>query len=212
MKTDTTVAEDTDINATLAGALEWVVKTYRDDPVGFCRYVLGVEPDPWQATVLQWVASGERRISIRAGHGVGKSGCCAWLLIWHMVTRYPQKSVVTAPTAGQLFDALFAEVKFWINKLPEPIKNLFDMTTEKVSLKSSPEASFISARTSSADRPEALAGIHSENVLLICDEASAIPEPVFESAAGSMSGHSATVLLVVGLVPWHRGERCARVG
>ena len=41
-----------------------------------------------------------------------------------------------------------------------------------------------------------LAGVHSENVLLICDEASAIPEPVYESAAGSMSGHSATTVLI----------------
>src|SRR5690606_20096316 len=43
---------------------------------------------------------------------------------------------------------------------------------------------------------EALAGIHSENVLLICDEASAIPEAVYESAAGSMSGHSAHTVLI----------------
>jgi hypothetical protein len=59
-----------------------------------------------------------------------------------------------------------------------------------------PESSFISARTSSAERPEALAGIHSENVLIIVDEASAVPEPVFEAAAGSMSGHSATTVLI----------------
>ena len=63
-------------------------------------------------------------------------------------------------------------------------------------MKGAPESSFISARTSSAERPEALAGIHSEHVLLICDEASAIPEAVFESAAGSMSGHTATTILI----------------
>jgi hypothetical protein len=63
-------------------------------------------------------------------------------------------------------------------------------------LKDAPESSFISARTSSAERPEALAGVHSENVLLIVDEASAVPEQVFEAAAGSMSGHSATTILI----------------
>jgi phage terminase large subunit len=185
-----------DLSRNLADALSSVVTAYRDDPVGFVRIVLGAEPDPWQCDVMKAVANGTRRISVRAGHGVGKSTFCSWLLIWHMVTRFPQKAVVTAPTAGQLFDALFTELKFWINRLPDPIKDLFETTSEKVTLKAAPEASFISARTSSADRPESLAGIHSAHVLLICDEASAIPEPVFESAAGSMSGeHAATILI-----------------
>lgn len=180
----------------IASGLREVLVMYGDDPVGFVRDILQAQPDPWQEAVMRDVASGARRISVRAGHGTGKSTFCAWLSIWHMVCRHPQKTVMTAPTAGQLFDALFAEVKFWINKLPAPIRSLFDMTSEKITLKAAPESSFISARTSSADRPEALAGIHSDAVLLICDEASAIPEPVYESAAGSMSGHAACTILI----------------
>lgn len=180
----------------IANSLQAILVTYAKDPAGFVTDVLKASPDPWQADLLTSVARGERRISVRAGHGVGKSTACAWLLIWHMVCRFPQKAVVTAPTAGQLFDALASEVKFWINRLPAPIRELFEMTSEKVALKAAPEASFISFRTSSADRPEALAGVHSEHVLLICDEASAIPEAVYESAAGSMSGeHACTVLI-----------------
>jgi phage terminase large subunit len=188
--------DDQNITRRFAEELRQFIAAYKDDPVGFVTIVLGATPDAWQAQVMMEVARGERRISVRAGHGVGKSAFCAWLSIWHMVCRYPQKTVMTAPTAGQLFDALFVEVKYWINKLPAPIRALFEMTSEKVTLKAAPEASFISARTSSADRPEALAGIHSEYVLLIVDEASAVPEPVFESAAGSMSGHSAATILI----------------
>lgn len=176
--------------------LETIVAAYSDDPVGFVKEILGAEPDPWQEEFLEAVGRGERRISIRAGHGVGKSTGCAWAAIWHMVCRYPQKTVLTAPTAGQLFDALFAEIKFWVNRLPQPIQDIFETYSERITLKRQPEASFISARTSSADRPEALAGIHSENVLMIVDEASAVPEAVYESAAGSMSGeHAITVLI-----------------
>jgi hypothetical protein len=190
------MSDDENINSRFDAELRKFIAAYKDDPVGFVTIVLGATPDAWQARVMRDVARGERRISVRAGHGVGKSAFCAWLSIWHMVCRYPQKTVMTAPTAGQLFDALFVEVKYWINKLPAPIRALFEMTSEKVTLKAAPEASFISARTSSADRPEALAGIHSEYVLLIVDEASAVPEPVFESAAGSMSGHSAATILI----------------
>ena len=176
--------------------LEAIITAYADDAVGFVRDVLGAEPDEWQEEFLEAIQRGERRISVRAGHGVGKSTGCAWASIWHMVTRYPQKTVCTAPTAGQLFDALFAEIKFWVNRLPGPIRELFEVFSDRIVLKAQPEASFISARTSSAERPEALAGIHSEHVLLIVDEASAVPEQVYESAAGSMSGeHACTVLI-----------------
>lgn len=172
------------------------VAAYRDEPVLFVTEVLGADPLPWQREFLKSIASGERRISVRAGHGVGKSTACAWALLWHMFTRMPQKAVCTAPTAGQLFDALFSEVKHWAQKLPAPLKDTIEIFSDRIVQKGAPESSFISARTSSAERPEALAGVHSENVLLICDEASAIPEAVFESAAGSMSGHSATTILI----------------
>ena len=169
---------------------------YGNDPYGFVVNVIGAKPLPWQKEFLEAVGRGERRISIRAGHGVGKSTVCSWLLIWHMICKYPQKSVCTAPTASQLFDALFAEVKHWVNKLPEVLRELIEVFSDKIVLKSAPESSFLSARTSSADRPEAMAGVHSEHVILIFDEASAVPEPVFESAAGSMSGHNAVTIMI----------------
>ena len=181
---------------TMEQAYSYFIEIYRTRPVEFVEDVLKAKPLPWQKEFLLAIARGERRISVRAGHGVGKSTACSWALIWFMFTRYPQKCVLTAPTAGQLFDALFSEVKRWINALPPFLKDNIDVFSDRIVLKAAPESSFMSARTSSAERPEALAGVHSENVLLICDEASAIPEPVFESAAGSMSGHSATTVLI----------------
>lgn len=172
------------------------LEAYRDDPVSFVKNVLGAGPLVWQEDFLRAIARGERRISVRAGHGVGKSTACSWALIWHATTRYPQKAVVTAPTAAQLFDALYAELKAWVNKLPPVLRDSFDVFSDRIALKGAPESSFISVRTSSSERPEALAGVHSEHVLLVVDEASAVPEPVFEAAAGSMSGHSATTILI----------------
>ena len=180
----------------IRSAFEIFVEAYRDEPVLFVEQVLGAKPLPWQKDFLNSIARGERRISVRAGHGVGKSTACSWALIWHLLTRFPQKAICTAPTAGQLFDALFSEVKHWINKLPPSLREAVEVYSDRIVQKQTPESSFISARTSSAERPEALAGVHSEHVLLICDEASAIPEAVFESAAGSMSGHSATTILI----------------
>lgn len=172
------------------------IKTYQSDPVAFVKDVLGVEPDPWQIEVLEAIAKGHRRISIRSGHGVGKSTGASWAMLWYLLTRYPVKVVVTAPTSAQLYDALFAELKRWIKELPPALNQLLEVKQERIELKSSATEAFISARTSRAEQPEALQGVHSENVMLVADEASGVPEAVFEAAAGSMSGHAAVTVLL----------------
>lgn len=181
----------------LETSMSHFIRAYKNDPVGFVKHVLNVEPLPWQEKFLEKIADPlTRRISVRAGHGVGKSTACSWALIWHMLMRFPQKSVCTAPTSSQLFDALFSEVKKWVNALPEVLRDSFDVLSDRIVLKASPESSFISARTASKEKPEALAGVHSEHVLLIADEAPGVPEEIFEAAAGSMSGFSATTVLI----------------
>jgi phage terminase large subunit len=172
------------------------ITLYRADPVLFVKEVLGVEPDEWQKDFLTVVASGERKISIRSGHGVGKSTTASWAMLWFLLTRYPVKVVVTAPTSAQLYDALFAELKRWVKELPQPIQDLLDVKQERIELKASATEAFISARTSRAEQPEALQGVHSDNVMLVADEASGVPEAVFEAAAGSMSGHNALTILL----------------
>ena len=172
------------------------VRRYQKDPVLFVQEVLGVEPDDWQKEFLTAIASGKRQISVRSGHGVGKSTAASWAMLWFFMTRYPVKVVVTAPTAAQLFDALFAELKSWCLRLPDGLKALMEVKAERLELKADPTGAFVSARTARAESPEALQGIHSENVMLVADEASGVPEAVFEAAIGSMSGEHAVTLLL----------------
>tara|TARA_R100000773_G_scaffold28768_1_gene24731 strand:- start:43 stop:1449 length:1407 start_codon:yes stop_codon:yes gene_type:complete len=169
---------------------------YARSPTLFVREVLGVEPLDYQAEFLEAIASGERKISIRSGHGTGKSTAASWAMLWYFLMHYPNKVVVTAPTSSQLFDALFAEMKRWINELPDAFKEVLNVKSDRVEHTAAPSEMFISARTSRAETPEALAGVHSEHVMLIVDEASGVPEQVFEAAAGSMSGHNATTIML----------------
>ena len=176
--------------------LQEFVLRYRDDPVLFVKEVLGATPYDYQSEFLEAIANGERKMSVRSGHGTGKSTSASWAMLWYVLLRFPNKVVVTAPTSSQLFDALFAELKRWINELPPNLQQLLNVKSDRVELTAAASEAFISARTSRAETPEALAGVHSENVLLVVDEASGVPEKVFEAAAGSMSGHNATTLLL----------------
>jgi hypothetical protein len=113
-----------------------------------------------------------------------------------MLCFYPQKTVCTAPTAAQLFDALFAELKSQLLRLPPALQQLFEVFSERITLKSDPSGSFISCRTARKETPEALQGIHSANVLLICDEASSVDNSIFEAAGGSLSTPNSKLVMV----------------
>lgn len=172
-----------------------LVTRYQRNPVGFVRDIFGAEPDPWQFATLMALARGHTRISIRSGHGVGKSTLLAWIALWFALTRFPYKVVITAPSAPQLYDALWAELMSWFHKLPQAWQALLETTKGRIELRMRPEDAFITARTSRADQPEALQGVHSTWVLLLVDEASGVPEQVFEAAGGSMSTPGAITIL-----------------
>jgi len=126
-------------------------------------------------------------VTIRSGHGVGKSCLEAWAVWWMLITHFPLKVPCTANSADQLQDVLFAEISKWGNKLPEQIKNEFEILSDRLYLKNAPKESFAVARTARAEKPEALQGFHEENLLFVVDEASAVPDVVFEVAQGALT-------------------------
>ena len=60
----------------------------REDPVLFVEGILKAKPDRWQQEVMIAVASGARGVSIRSGHGVGKTSCLSYIP-W--LPRYVQR-------------------------------------------------------------------------------------------------------------------------
>jgi phage terminase large subunit len=167
-------------------------------PVLFAQEVFGVTLDPWQESLLRAYGRGERRLSVRACHGPGKT-FIASIMVWHsLLCRYPQHTVVTAPSKGQLEGALVKEVRQRYAQLPPALQTLFEVKALRIELKAAPDFSWFEARTARAENPEALQGVHCDGgyVLLIADEASGVHEHIFVAAAGSMSGHNATTLLL----------------
>ena len=171
------------------------IAKFRKDPTLFVTNILNADPDEWQSEVMAAVANGDRGISIRSGHGVGKTSCLSWLALWWISCHYHAKVVITAPTSAQLHDALLPEGKAWLKQSPEGFRDMFVIRSDRIELAADPERNFISARTSRAEQPDALQGVHAEHVLLICDEASGVPESVYEAAGGSMSALHASMVL-----------------
>ena len=175
--------------------LSELILTYEKHPDLFVEDLLGVTPQDWQREMMAATLQ-HRKLSLRSGHGLGKTACCSWLMIWYLLTRYPVKVVCTAPSASTLYDGLMAETKRWVKELPTPIRTLLEIKSDRIELASSPTEAFLSARTSRAESPESLAGIHSDHTMILVDEASGVPEQVYEAAYGSMSGKNAVVILI----------------
>ena len=93
----------------------------KNNPLIFVRDVLGATPEPWQAEALEAVGKHDR-VSIRSGHGVGKTTFEAWLILWFLLTRKNCKIPVAANSQDQLRDTIWPEIGKWHRQLPEALK------------------------------------------------------------------------------------------
>lgn len=176
---------------------EQTLARYRNDPLSFVIEIIQDEPEPWQVEALEKVAANDR-VAIRSGHGVGKTRFLAWLCWWWLCTRFPCKVPVTANSQDQLRDTVWPELSAVHRKLMLTLPTLagcYEVGAERVWLKAAPDEAFAVARTASKDNPEALQGFHSPHLLFLIDEASGIPDVVFEVALGALSTAGAKVVM-----------------
>lgn len=167
-----------------------LIKHWHKNPVDFVRTVLGAEPQEWQARALMAIANNDR-VAIKSGKGVGKSSLLAWIILWFLATRPGAKVACTANSANQLEDVLWSEVRKWIRQMEFRQYLPFEVSADKVTLFDG----FARARTARKDNPEALQGLHDENMLFLADEASGIDEIIFQAAEGAMSTKGAKTVL-----------------
>lgn len=155
-------------------------------------------PGDWQPELFLVCGDPEeKRISVTSGHGVGKSGAAAIIIVHHHAIEIIARSAITAPTEKQMFNVLYPEVLKWLARCPPWLSDQFVVTSDRVAYKPKEKDWYASFATARPETPEALAGVHlgEGSVLLCADEGSAVHEKVFESASGSMSGHNVRTIL-----------------
>jgi hypothetical protein len=133
-----------------------------------------------------------KRNTIRSGHGTGKDAIAAWIIWWFMCTRPYAKVVCTAPTFRQLNDILWSELSKWGRKSRTNLLSEFVIQKDKIFHKDAPKeywvrAVSVSVKASADDQAETLAGFHGDHLLIVVDEASGVPDPVFIPLEGAMT-------------------------
>ena len=166
----------------------------KNDALLFAEGVLGAVLEPWQRDALVNISKHDR-VSIRSGHGVGKTTLLAICALWFLCTRQDCKIPITANSQDQLRDTIWPEIAKWHRRLPEPLRLMVEVAAERVFMKNAPDAAFAVQRTASKERPEALQGFHADHILFLVDEASGIADIVFEVGSGALSTPGAKALL-----------------
>lgn len=180
------------------------------DPLGFVRaaYPWGKQgsllnhtgPDKWQEEFLVQVGEQVKkrrfngftpvsaiREATSSGHGVGKSTLVAWLVDWVMSTRPDAQGTVTANTFTQLETRTWAQIQKWTKLCSTG--HLFHVTGDRMYYIGRKESWFCSAQSCKEENSEAFAGQHAINStsFYIFDEASAVPDSIYEVAEGGLT-------------------------
>lgn len=192
--------------------LEEDVASFYYDPLGFVLYAFewgegelkGRSLRKWQRDYL--IQLGEQlksrnfdginpvapvQISTASGHGIGKSALVAMIILFIMSTRPNAKGIVTANTSDQLRTKTWAELGKWHKRCITG--HWFEWRGGKGGLQffqtDAPEAWRCDGMTCKEENSEAFAGLHAADStpFYIFDEASAVPDKIFEVAQGGLT-------------------------
>jgi hypothetical protein len=189
-----------------AEQLAQTLAPFRRDPLG---YVLSAfpwgqpgttlagdsGPEPWQREVLEKLGQGLMssdeavRMAVASGHGIGKSALVAWIILWAMSTFTDARGIVTANTEGQLRTKTWPELAKWLALCANRHWFTYTATSLHSSQPGHDKTWRVDAITWSENNTEAIAGLHNKGkrAFALFDEASAIPEGVWETVEGALT-------------------------
>lgn len=194
--------------------LENLIASMDKDPFRYCNFIFpwGEEgplelfkgPRDWQAGFLkEWGEEIRARgfdginptdpieFSTSSGHGIGKSALSSWIIKFiHDCWPY-SKGAVTANTGEQLKTKTWAELGKWHNMSLTAHWSRWSNTRGNMSLVNldNPESWRVDATTCREENSEAFAGLHAVTSVpfYLFDEASAIPDKIWEVSDGGMT-------------------------
>ena len=179
---------------------------FRWDPLGYVAFAFpwgqagtvladDTGPEPWQREVLAKLGQGLKspdeavRVAVASGHGIGKSALVAWIVLWALSTRPDTRGVVTANTEGQLRTKTWPELAKWLALCANRHWFTYTATSLHSANPGRDKTWRVDAITWSENNTEAIAGLHNKGkrAFALFDEASAIPEGVWETVEGALT-------------------------
>jgi hypothetical protein len=185
---------------------------YQHDPLGFFHNVLGVEPWERQIEIIEAVRD-HQRVAICSGHKVGKSLSVAGLALWFYCSFQDARAIMSSTTSRQVDQILWRELRMIRARggrcvvckradpdgllIPKPCPHSALIEGEQGELARTGLKSddFREVVGFTAREAEGVAGVSGRNLLYLVDEASGVPDEIFEAIEGNRAGGARLVLI-----------------
>jgi len=162
---------------------------YADDPIGFCKDVLGVTL--WKKQEEMALAVRDHyQVAVRSGHAIGKTLASACIGLWWFYARQG-RVISTAPTKNHVEGVLWAE----IHRLRKKAKVALPGEVARTAIRMDDEWYFQGFTT---DQEGAFQGRHHPRLLVIIDEAAGVPESIHLEASTCASDVRSNRIFMVG--------------
>lgn len=127
------------------------------------------------------------QMSETSGHGTGKSAMGAWLADWIISTRPHSIGTVTAGTFTQLEDRTWAAIRYWTKLCITG--HWFDIQARSIHHKVFRDTWKVVAQTCKEENAQSFAGQHAKSSTswYLFDEASEVPDKIWETAEGGLT-------------------------
>jgi hypothetical protein len=163
-------------------------------------------PRGWQRDVLRQITSHIKanqgaldmdalRLAVSSGRGIGKSALVSWLILWMLTTRIGSTVIVSANSEAQLRSVTWGELTKWQAMIIN--NHWWEISATKLipaqwmtelverDLKKGTRYWAAEGKLWSEENPDSYAGVHNhDGMMLIFDEASGIPDPIWAVGAG----------------------------
>lgn len=199
--------------ATLDDLRVRIAAKYKYDPLGFAEVawpwgqgdLKDKDIRAWQSELYDEIAvhlDGANRfnvlrLAVASGHGIGKSATTGMLTTWALACWDRPRIVITANTEGQLLTKTSPELGQWVRT--SLYGDLFRTETMSIRAKVNGEQHRADLIPNSEHNPEAFAGLHAEGrlVMVIVDEASALPAVIYETILGALTDENTVLIFVM---------------
>lgn len=162
-------------------------------------------PEAWQREILTMIRDGlvdinkAIQLAVASGHGIGKTALVSWIMLWAISTKPDTRGVVTANTETQLKTKTWAELGKWFHMFIA--KEYFSFTATALFAKDTAHEKTwrIDMVPWSERNTEAFAGLHNKGrrILVVFDEASAIPDIIWETTEGALTDSETEIIWAV---------------
>lgn len=174
------------------GSSAELARRSREDPVWWIQKVLGVELWSGQRRICRSVRD-HRQTAVRSCHGPGKTKVAACIVVWFLYCFPDSRVITTATKWSQVKNLLWHEVNMLHRgvRLDGGLGGVCLQTELKL-----PDGRYALGLSTRPGQEESFQGHHAPHILLLYDEASGVPEPVYEAGEGYMTTEGARKLMI----------------